>query len=115
MITYTFENETSDGMAGMSAEQFDALPYGAIRLDPRGVVLAYNAREAQIARRDRNKVLGQNFWAHVAPCTDVASFRGRLDMLAHKGGGTESFDFEFLFPWGRRSVRIRRVWAPNPG
>ncbi len=43
----------------------------------------------------------------VAPCTDVASFRGRLDALAHKGGGTESFDFDFLFPWGKRSVRIR--------
>lgn len=53
------------------------------------------------------EVLGQNFWANVAPCTDVASFRGRLDALAQKGGGTESFDFDFMFPWWRRSVRIR--------
>jgi photoactive yellow protein len=102
-----FEQVSSDDLQGLSAEEFDALPFGAILLDARGIVRAYNRWEAALARREPEAVLGKSFFLDVAPCTDVAAFHGKLDELARSGRGSYVFDFEFAFPWGRRMVRIR--------
>lgn len=93
----------------MSQEAFDALPFGAIRLDRYGKVVAYNRRESLIARRKPESVIGKNFFHDIAPCTDVAAFRGRLDAMPTNKPSTHVFDFEFDFPWGRRAVRIRFI------
>jgi len=85
------------------------LPFGMIRLDAAGVVKAYNEWEARLARREARDVIGKNFFTDVAPCTNVASFRGKLDELAVSGDKTYIFDYDFLFPWGTRRVRIRFV------
>ncbi|WP_275939080.1 PAS domain-containing protein [Polyangium spumosum] len=102
-----FEQVTSRDLSGMSAAEFDGLHFGAIRLDRHGTVKAYNDWEAALARRDKGTVLGKNFFTDVAPCTDVAAFRGRLDRLALSGDKSYVFDFDFEFPWGKRKVRIR--------
>lgn len=92
----------------MSAEEFDRLPFGAIKLDEEGRVVAYNAAEAALARRATKSTLGRRFFEEIAPCTNVEGFRGRLDALVARGEeATECFDFRFLFPWGVREVRIR--------
>ncbi|NMO23032.1 PAS domain-containing protein [Pyxidicoccus fallax] len=99
---------TGERLKGMSPEEFDRLPFGAIKLDGEGRVVAYNAAEAALARRERKATLGRRFFEEIAPCTNTASFRGRLDALVERGGeATERFDFKFLFPWGARDVRIR--------
>ncbi|MBJ6759323.1 PAS domain-containing protein [Myxococcaceae bacterium JPH2] len=95
-------------LRGMSESDFNRLPFGAIKLDAQGRVVAFNAAEAAQARRSPQRTLGRRFFEEVAPCTNVAAFRGRLDALAAQGGEvTESFDFRFEFEWGRRDVRIR--------
>jgi len=103
---------TLDDLKTLSAEQFDALPFGAIKLDPDGVVLGYNFKEAKLARKQRDEVIGKAFFVEVAPCTDNVDFRGRLDALAKDGGGTQAFDYVFAFAWGKRSVRMRILVDP---
>ncbi len=99
---------TGERLLKMSPEEFDRLPFGAIKLDTEGRVLAYNSAEAALARRVQQSTLGKRFFEEIAPCTNVAGFRGRLDALVARGKeGTESFDFKFLFAWGTRDVRIR--------
>jgi photoactive yellow protein len=99
---------TGERLRAMPPDEFDRLPFGAIKLDAEGRVLAYNAAEAALARRATQATLGRRFFEEIAPCTNVAGFRGRLDALVERGGeSTERFDFKFLFPWGSRDVRIR--------
>jgi photoactive yellow protein len=99
---------TGPRLRAMSPEEFDRLPFGAIKLDAEGRVAGYNAAEAALARRSIQATLGRRFFEEIAPCTNVEGFRGRLDALVARGEeATERFDFRFLFPWGARDVRIR--------
>lgn len=91
----------------MTEQSFDSLPFGTIMLDRHGVIKVFNRWEAVLARRKQASVIGKNFFSDVAPCTDVAEFRGRLDELSPEGIATRVFDFVFHFPWGKRSVRVR--------
>jgi len=102
-----FEALSPNELRGMSQREFDTLPFGAIQLDRYGTIRAYNLWESQLARRKPEAVIGKNFFRDVAPCTDIAGFRGKLDGLIDEGQSSYVFDFEFDFPWGRRSVRIR--------
>lgn len=103
------EQITSDDLAQLDPSEFDSLPFGMIRLDRAGTVQLYNAWEGRLARRNPKNVVGKNFFTDIAPCTNVASFRGKLDELASGGGKTYVFDYDFTFPWGARRVRIRFV------
>lgn len=99
---------TGERLRAMSAEEFDRLPFGAIKLDAEGRVVTYNAAEASLARRATHSTLGRRFFEEIAPCANVSGFRGRLDALVARGeDATERFDFKFHFPWGARDVRIR--------
>jgi hypothetical protein len=83
-----FEQVKTNELRGMSRDEFDCLPFGAILLDREGNVRAYNRWESRMSRREPDKVVGKNFFLEIAPCTHV-------------------FDYHFNFPWGRRAVRIR--------
>jgi photoactive yellow protein len=105
MLALQFDDMTSHDLQGLSREDFDRLPFGAILLDRTGTVKAYNLWESKLARRRVDSVLGKNFFLDVAPCTDVAVFRGKLQIMVP--GQSHVFDYQFDFPWGRRAVRIR--------
>ncbi len=106
-LVLSAESLSEERLSRLSPEEFDALPFGAIKLDAQGQVLAYNAAESAFSRRTAPSVLGRRFFEDIAPCTNVADFRGRFDALVERGRGTESFDFQFRFRWGTRHVRIR--------
>src|SRR5437763_1672035 len=89
-----------DGFRSLTSEDFEALPFGSIRLDRADRVTLYNQAESALARRDAAEVLGKRFFEDVAPCTNNATFRGRLEELTRKGGKSARFDYLFLFPWG---------------
>ncbi len=108
MLT-NIEQITSQNLADTSPSEFDAMPFGMIRLDRAGVVKTYNEWEAKLARRTPRDVIGKNFFTEIAPCTNVAKFRGKLDQLAASGEKTYIFDYDFDFPWGTRRVRVRFV------
>src|SRR4051812_15181570 len=87
------------GLKALASEDYDALPFGSIKLDRSGRVTLYNKAERELARRDAVDVLGKLFFEEVAPCTNNAAFRGRLDELARNGGKSARFDYLFMFPW----------------
>lgn len=98
----------------MSRAEFDALPVGMIQMDARGVILKYNAKEAEIARRSVDETVGKNFFTDIAPCTNVPGFRGHFDRLGQNGVSDANFTFDFLFPWGARRVAIK-MWVAASG
>jgi photoactive yellow protein len=100
------------GLKSLSSEEYDALPFGSIKLDRANRVTLYNRAETELARRDSADVLGKLFFEEVAPCTNNPMFRGRLEALVRDGVKSARFDYLFLFAWGSRPVRIQ-LWVPD--
>jgi photoactive yellow protein len=90
--------QQSQRIEDLGEEEFNALPFGAIRLDGSGRVLQYNAYEAKLAGRDPKQVIGRNFFTEVAPCTNVQEFAGRFRAGIDSGALNVTFPYRFLFP-----------------
>lgn len=105
---FEIENVHTLDEAGM-----DDLPWGSVRLDETGRVLAYNRAEEQLAGTLRGGVVGRNFFSEVAPCTGVREFGGRYAQVVARGGGPpECFAFIFRFARGDLLVDISMSYDP---
>ena len=99
----------------LSASDLDSLPFGVIKVDRQGVVLAYNQSEAQLARRKPEEVLGRNFFTEVAPCTNVKEFADRFRDGVARGNVRLTFPFVFTFPNRPVHVMVTISYdAPDP-
>jgi photoactive yellow protein len=106
MNIVTFGKEDVENvLAKMSAWELDGLTFGAIQLDAKGTILAYNATEAGITGRSAKDVLGKNFFRDVAPCTDTPKFRGVFD--AGVRGGNLNTMFEYVFDHKMAATRVK--------
>jgi photoactive yellow protein len=103
---------TRRSFLNISEDEFDALPFGIIRIDREGKILQYNAYEEQLSGHTRDDVVGKNFFTEVAPCTDVADFHGRL--LSSESEAMVNVQFPFIFPFkSERHVLIHIVTGPG--
>jgi photoactive yellow protein len=100
-------------MKGITPAQLDALPFGAINVDKTGVILAYNASEAQLAGRQPASVIGKNFFTDVAPCTNVEAFATKFHRGVAAGRLNVVFPFTFTFPAGPLNVWITLYYEPR--
>ena len=100
-------------MTHLTPAELDDLPFGVIKVDKAGVVLAYNATEAQLAGRTPSDVIGCNFFVEIAPCTNVPSFAARFHRGIALGQLRDVFPFTFPFPLGSVLVTITLVHEPN--
>jgi len=95
----------------LSAKDLDELPFGMIQLDRAGRILKFNQTEAKLARINRDRQLGKNFFDHVAPCTKVREFYGRFLHGVNQRSLYETFGFVFKFDHGWRNVAITLFYA----
>jgi photoactive yellow protein len=95
----------------LSAKELDALPFGMIQLDRTGRILKFNQTEAQLARINRERQLGLNFFDDVAPCTKVRDFHGRFLHGLNQRSLYETFGFVFKFDHGWRNVAITLFYS----
>jgi photoactive yellow protein len=94
-------------LVDIGMDRLDELPFGAIVVDYEGTIVQYNQYESRLAQRDRDAVLGRNFFREVAPCTGVQAFEGRMKaFLALPDAVSESFDYFFPFVHGSVDVTI---------
>lgn len=95
----------------MSATELDELPFGAIRLDKEGKILAYNRTESKLTGRDPQRVIGRNFFTEVAPCTNVQAFAGRFREGVAKGDMHAIFPYRFDFEMAPRDVTVTLFYS----
>ena len=98
-------------IGSMESGELDRLPFGAIKLDRDGTILSYNAAEATLTGRDPKKVVGQNFFTDVAPCTNVREFAGRFRAGVAKGELHETFPYLFDFRMAPRQVTVTLFYS----
>jgi photoactive yellow protein len=97
----------------LTPAELDGLPFGVIKLDKAGTVLAYNATEARLAGRTPSQVIGRNFFTEIAPCTNVRSFAARFHRGIELGQLRDVFPFTFPFPTGAVLVTITLLHEPG--
>jgi photoactive yellow protein len=91
---------------GGTSEEVDQLPFGMIQLDFEGNILSYNDAEAALAKLNKTKQIGRNFFDSVAPCTKVRDFYGRFLGGIQNKKLYETFGFVFKFNHGWKNVAI---------
>ena len=82
----------------LAETEFNALPFGAIKLDINGRRPAYNAYEAKLARRDPGEVIGRNFFTEWLPAPMCRSSRDASGPGIDSGALNVTFPYRFLFP-----------------
>ena len=94
----------------LGAAELDALPYGMIQLDSRGVILRYSSAESRLSGLTADRCVGRNFFDEIAPCTHVQEFYGRFlaGVAAQRLDSVFSFRFAFTPP---KDVRIHLFYS----
>jgi photoactive yellow protein len=95
--------------------EFDVLPFGAIRLDDKGIVTRYNLTESRFSGRDPHRVLGRNFFTEVAPCTNVREFAGRFEEGVQSGFVSAVFPYRFVLQNRSPEVTITLFYSKQIG
>jgi photoactive yellow protein len=95
----------------LTARDMDTLPFGMIQLDRTGRILKFNQTEANLARINRDRQIGKNFFDDVAPCTKVKEFYGRFLQGLRERSLYETFGFVFKFDHGWRNVAITLFYS----
>ena len=100
------QNDLDNIMAELSPEQIDGLAFGAIQLDRTGKILSYNATESGITGREKEAVVGRNFFTEVAPCCNKPAFRGTFDAGVRAGKLNVIFDYVFDYKMNPTRVKV---------
>lgn len=109
--TITTNLQELENIDRMNEQELDGLPFGAIRLDHDGRILAYNAAESKLTGRDKSKVIGRNFFRDVAPCTNVQAFAGRFREGIAKKEMHVIFPYRFDFEMAPRDVTVTLFYS----
>ena len=99
----------------LSEDDRDALPFGVIKLDARGVVQGYSATEAQRSGRKKRPTVGLDFFKEVAPCMASPAMRGRVEAAAARGTVDIEIGWTGDFDDPDRDIRIRVMSASDGG
>jgi methyl-accepting chemotaxis protein len=109
---FRFEDSDTERLDLMSAIEFDDLPFGVIRLDLEGRVLAYNRAESLYSGLKQQHVIGRDWFRDIAPCTNTAKFFGKFKEGVTKGMIDASFDYVFT-RFSEPAVRVHMLRAPG--
>src|SRR6185437_11845292 len=83
----------AEAVERLSAEQVDALPFGAVLLDPTGAVVRYSNTERRQSGFP-HAVEGRLFFTDIAPCMNTPSLKGRIDRAM--AAGLLDIEFEHI-------------------
>jgi len=109
---FRFEDSDTERLEIMSAIDYDALPFGAIRLDSLGRVMAFNRTESLYSGLKQQHVIGREWFHDIAPCTNTAKFYGKFKEGLLKGMVDASFDYVFT-RFSEPAVRVHILKAPG--
>jgi photoactive yellow protein len=94
-----------EALAHISVADLETAPFGGVVVTRDGTIQQYNVYESSLAHLEPDRVVGKNFFHHVAPCTAVAAFEGRfLEFLELDDVVSETF--AYFFPFEHEEVHV---------
>lgn len=115
MIELFYSEDIAKRVEVMSADERNALPFGAILVDAENVVQFYSDREAQLSGMGQRGQLGRNFFADIAPCLADEDYLGRIERARADGDIDIEMGHIGDFSDDSSELRVRIVSAPNGG
>lgn len=107
MESFKLEKTDIDNVLNnMTDHDLNKLAFGAVQVDAKGIILAYNKKEGDITGRDPKEVVGKNFFKDVAPCTDSSAFYGKFEEGVKKNELNVSFDYVFDYKMTPTKVQV---------
>lgn len=108
MSTYSFaETGLCELLNQESDSGLDELPFGVVKMDLTGTVLAYNQAESRIAGVAPEQAIGKHFFSQVAPCTNNFMVASRYEQAPLD----EELDYMFTYVTTPTRVRLRLLRA----
>lgn len=98
----------------MGQGDLDDLPFGVVKLDSQGRILAYNRTEQEISQVDMDAYLRHDFFRDLAPCMDVPAFRGTFQNGVRHGQVRYAFEFESDADPRAGHLKVRMHDAADP-
>jgi photoactive yellow protein len=88
---------------------FDNLPLGLVVMNAKAEVLVFNRAEERMAGRSREKIVGTNFFADIAPCMNVQQLAGVFHDKIGRGPLDVTVEMSFPQPHVERprDVKVR--------
>lgn len=99
----------------ISAEDLDALPFGAVLLDGEGRVLRFSDAERRLSGFGDRDALGKAFFSEIAPCMGNPFFQARIARAAE--AGTVDIEMSHIgdFDDRDREIHVRILSATGGG
>ena len=91
-----------DDLEKADAATLDSAPFGVVRMQTDGTVLAYNAYEAQLSGLSSANVIGRRFFTEVAPCTNNFMVAER-----YLEPGPLDADINYVFTYRMNPTKVR--------
>jgi photoactive yellow protein len=96
-----------ESLGSLTAAQADALPFGVVKLDSKGIIQLYNRYNYEnFANFGGKSVIGRNYFTEVAPCANNFIFSGRFMRGAEMGMLDQVFDYVFTYKIEPTRVRV---------
>jgi photoactive yellow protein len=96
----------------VSPDEFDRLPYGAIKLNEDGIIVRINRAEEALSGLKGKGFIGKD-WFDIAPCTNVRAFKGRYTSFLRSGRRSHEFNFIYKIKGRNIMVRLTLVRIPD--
>jgi photoactive yellow protein len=100
------EPRLADAVERLSPDAVNALPFGAVRLDPEGKVTFYSDAERRLSGYRKN-VVGHLFFADIAPCLNNPNFHGRIERALAEGKLDITSSYTAELPVGVKDLNVR--------
>lgn len=102
------DGDLLDRLDALDLAVLDGLDFGLVTMDPRGIVIGYNAVESAASGLSPERVLGHHFYTEIGPCANNRIVAGRFDTA---GRLDDRLDYTFTFRLRVRPVRLRLMAA----
>ncbi|WP_201777352.1 phosphonate transporter [Cupriavidus basilensis] len=106
----SFSEISLEQLDSLSAQDADALPFGAIGFASTGIVERYNATESRLAGLSQERVLGRHFFAEVAICMNNFMVAQRFE---DAGSLDETIDYVLTLRMRPTPVKLRLLMRPG--
>ena len=101
-------------LAQLNADQLDQLDFGVIGFDADTKVCQYNQAESEAAGLSPTRVLGQQIFAHVAPCLNNFMVAQRFGDAQDDGAALDD-TIDYVLTLRMRPVKVKLRLLAEPG
>jgi photoactive yellow protein len=108
------EPRLAEAVEKLTPEAANALPFGAVRLDPAGKVIFFSESERDLSGY-HTQPIGLSFFTDIAPCMNNPAFLGRIERSLAAGSLDIAFSHVGDFDDGAKELDVRVQSATGGG